>query len=182
VSTQAFERARAGSSYRRAMSSWRTPPPLTGRRAGFALAVALVAALAHVVLSGAVFGLDARVLHHETTLVVYNTPIGFAFVLWWFDVDFMRRWTRGQAWLAAALLAAALVRVLPQVPLYSGHALFVAFALSTARTAWLRGVLLLVGAQVVVTKLSWRDDSWALGLALGAAAGAAHRALGARAS
>lgn len=143
-----------------------------------AVVVALVAAVAFAAFSWFILGHTWDVLEYDQPLVVYNTPVGVALVLWAFDVDWRKR---RQAVIAALVICAALLRsriihpwVHIEVP-WSGHALFLAFALGTSRSWWVRAVCAAVIVQVVVLKVRFEDTSWIAGLALGAAAAGACR-------
>jgi hypothetical protein len=142
-----------------------------------ALAVALIAGAMFAALSWFVLGHTWDVLEYDQPLVVYNTPVGMVLVLWLFDVTF-RATTPLQRVVAGVVIIAALLRsriahpVIHLEPPWSGHALFLAFALVTARATWVRVACVVALAQVVMLKVRFDDHSWIVGVALGIAAGA----------
>lgn len=142
-----------------------------------AIACALVAGALFAALSWFVLGHTWDVLEHDQPLVVYNTPVGIVLVLWLFDVTLyattkLQRVVAGSV-IVAALLRSRIVHPLLHVELpWSGHALFLAFALVTARATWVRVACVAALAQVVVLKVRFDDHSWIVGVVMGIAAGA----------
>jgi hypothetical protein len=147
------------------------------KRALFAIACALGAAALFVVVSWFVLGHTWDILEYDQPLVVYNTPVGIVLVLWLFDVG-VRTTTWPQRALALVVIVAALLRsrivhpVIHVDPPWSGHALFLGFALVTARATWVRVACVAALAQVVVLKVRFDDTSWMVGVPLGIAVGA----------
>jgi hypothetical protein len=145
-------------------------------RVAVAVACALAAGAIFVALSWFVLGHTWQVLEYDQPLVVYNTPVGIVLVLWLFDVTFHAT-TPLQRAVAVIVIGAALLRsriVHPLIhlePPWSGHALFLAFALVTARATWVRVACVAVLAQVVILKARFDDHSWIVGVVAGIAAG-----------
>ena len=110
--------------------------------------------------------------------IVYDVPIAVPFVF--FLLERRAAWAqerRGRHGLDGAVLATALFRPLslalwqmPLPPFVSGHALFLTYALGTARSSTLRWSALLVWLQVLVMKIVWWGDlSFLGGLVVGVA-------------
>ena len=108
--------------------------------------------------------------------VIYDVPIAVPFV--WFLLERRAAWARDGRWrhrLDGAVLAVALFRPLSLVlwqtalpPFVSGHALFLTYALGTARTATLRWTAALVWLQVLYMKLVlWGDPGFFGGVFVG---------------
>ena len=148
---------------------------MSASRAALALVTALCAAVAYVALSYFVLG-HFDVLELGIPFVAYNTPIGMVLVVWLFD----RAWlssTRAQHVLAAFVIVCSLVRMMTDVPPWSGHALFLSFAFATARSSWVRAAALAALGHVVFLKMRFDDVSWAWGIGAGLALALAHRSL-----
>ncbi len=102
-------------------------------------------------------------------LLYYFVPIAVPFGAFLFDRFSNRnRLTRRQLWVDAPLLVLALLRSGLPIPLISGHALFLSYALLTTRTWVARVAALLVLIEVAYIKIFiWRDVTLVGGLVLG---------------
>lgn len=118
------------------------------------------------------------ILRLDDFTLFYNVPIVGVFVLYIFDVLAReRRWSRAQLVLAAGVILAALIRARALIPGYSGHALFLAFALFTAQERLTRLLILLVLMQTTLVKVWANDWTLATGAVLGMIAALIHRKL-----
>jgi hypothetical protein len=106
-------------------------------------------------------------------LLAYQAPIVFAFVP--YLCDRIHQWDRLPWWqwmIELLILGLALLRVVLPVPYYSGHALFLAYALFTLSSWTSRCVFLAVLVDVVYFKLTFIHDATLLGgLLMGSIAG-----------
>ena len=80
--------------------------------------------------------------------------------------------------LDAPLIAVALIRGLGLIPVVSGHAMFLAYALWTSRAPLVRWTALAVLAQVAYVKGFGADESLWWGLLAGLITGLLYRRLG----
>lgn len=127
-----------------------------------ALALALLAAAAFAGLLVLLCPPDRLV-----PTLLYDVPIGVPFVLFLLE----RRPSR----LDLGVIALALVRAVYALPLISGHALFLSYALGTARTWLLRAAAALVLGEVLWLKYQWGDWTALGGILLGTALAAWRR-------
>ncbi len=114
-------------------------------------------------------------LHYQgpnrRVLLYYFAPIGFPFVAYLFDRA--QRW-RSFGWTAMAVevptIALAVTRAFVPVPLVSGHALFLTYAMLTVRSHVARWSAALVMAEVYYIKVFiWHDPTLVGGLLVGPA-------------
>jgi hypothetical protein len=99
----------------------------------------------------------------------YFMPIGIPFIAFLFDrAERWRETPWAQKGLDAAVLALSLLRMLVAVPLISGHSLFLAYALLSARSWPARATAALVLLEVFLIKVFlWRDATLLGGLVVG---------------
>jgi len=143
--------------------------------------VALIAAL----LGAALFACACYLLFEGDRLrhyLVYNVPIAVPFVLFLFERAWFYLRTPPRALLAAALdsvvVVTALARAVYPVPLVSGHALFLSYALLTMRSRLAKLAAVLVLLIVIYFKaFVWHDPTLLGGAAAGIAAGLAWKRL-----
>ncbi len=130
------------------------------------LAAALVAAVAAAGLVTVVFDGDL-----EWFLLYYFVPIGVPFVAFLFDRAERRALLTRAQWLVdAPLVALALTRAVVPVPLISGHALFLAYAVLTTRSWVGRLTATVILIQVAYIKIAlWHDPTVFGGALLGVA-------------
>ncbi len=126
------------------------------------LAALAAAAIVTIVLEGEL----------EWFLLYYSVPIGVPFVAFLFDrAERRATLTRGQWLIDVPLVGLALTRAVVPVPLISGHALFLAYALLTTRSRVARWTAAAVLLQVAYVKIVlWHDPTLFGGALLGAAA------------
>jgi hypothetical protein len=102
----------------------------------------------------------------EALLVYYFAPIGAPFVAFLFDRAEKPRFILW--WLDASVIVLSLARGLVEVPLISGHALFLTYALLTTRTRVARLTALVILLQVAYLKLLvWQDLTFFGGMVVG---------------
>lgn len=130
-----------------------------------------VVALIASILAAALFALGIILTFRgpeRQFFLYYFVPIGVPFVAFLFDRAARRKALLIRHWaLDVAVLSLSFTRAFVLVPLYSGHALFLTFALLTTRSWVVRGSALLVLMQVAYLKFTWRDATFLGGLALG---------------
>jgi len=147
-------------------------------RPGVGLAIALLLALAFA-------GLLVLVASGERldNLLVYDVPIGVPFVLFLLERWRLPNRRPRRAWaLEAGVVALSLLRAVWRLPGVSGHALFLTYAIGTARTSLLRVVSALVLIEVLYFKFFvWGDLTAVGGLLLGATAAWVERGMVGRA-
>lgn len=134
---------------------------------GVVLAAAAIAALVTAAIVMLLFEGEL-----EWFLLYYFVPIGVPFVAFLFDRA-ERRATlmRGQWLVDVPLVALALTRAVVPVPLISGHALFLAYAMLTTRSRVARWTAAAILLQVAYIKIVlWHDPTVFGGALLGAAA------------
>jgi hypothetical protein len=149
--------------------------------------------LALALTASAAFGLFAyRVVGiRDVGFLLYVTLVGVPFIAFAHDrlvrwprgpgrpgVPPGRRWRRSQLALDAPVIGLALLRGLGLIPVISGHAMFLAYALWTSRAPLVRWTALAVLAQVAYVKGFGADQTLWWGLLAGSIAGAVHRRLG----
>jgi len=136
------------------------------------LAMALGAALTAAALTTILF--DGE---REWFILYYSVPIGVPFVA--FLCDRAERWEQQARWqwlIDAPLIALALTRAVVPIPLISGHALFLAYALLTTRTAVARSAAAVILIQVAYLKIVlWQDPTVLGGVLLGTVAALAFQ-------
>jgi hypothetical protein len=148
----------------------------------------LLAVLAVALAASAAFGLFAYAIVgiRDIGFLLYVTLVGVPFIA--FAHDRLARWPRGpggpsgrwrpaQLALDAPVIGLALLRGLGLIPVISGHAMFLAYALWTSRAPLVRWTALAVLAQVAYVKGFGADRSLWWGLLAGSIAGAVHRRL-----
>ncbi len=155
-------------------AAWRVylfAPPLV-------LGVSLAAALVFAALVVVLFEGEAR-----RFLLYYFVPIAVPFAAFLFDrAEHWHELTRTQVRIDLPILALALIRAVFLIPLISGHALFLIYALMTTRSGVARLTALLVLIEVVYIKtFMWHDVTLLGGLALGLGAAALFKKTGANA-
>ncbi len=107
---------------------------------------------------------DARERYY---LFIYNAPIAFVFVVYLFDRAERWRAIRLRQWLIEpCVIGLAMTRALVPIPLISGHALFLTYAILTTprRLAWWLAVLVLI--EVSYIKIVLLHDATLIGGAL----------------
>lgn len=110
------------------------------------------------------------------SFLLYVALIGVPFVAW--SVERVQHWriiTRWQWMLDGLVVAVALVRGLGLLPLVSGHALFLTYALWTTRSLLVRLTASVVMLQVVYVKGFGADESLWWGIGVGCVAGWVYR-------
>jgi hypothetical protein len=133
------------------------------------LMTALIAALLFALVANATFQGDLRDL-----LVYYFAPIGVPFIAYLFDR--VKRWPDIRWYIDLLVVVIALLRAVSPIPLISGHALFLSYALVTTQTRVARWTAALVLLQVAYFKLAiWQDWTLFGGIALGLLAAALER-------
>jgi hypothetical protein len=118
------------------------------------LCIALTAALLFAIAIEACFDGAVRSL-----LLYYYVPVGVPFVA--YSLDRAQRWrqtARAQWLIDAFVLALSLTRAFVQIPLVSGHALFLIYALLTTRSWVVHVTALAVMLQVIHLKLFILSD------------------------
>lgn len=136
------------------------------------MAVALGAALVAATLTRIVF--DGE---REGFILYYSVPIGVPFVAFLFDRAERRAHRSWRLWLVdAPVIALSLTRAVVPIPHISGHVLFLAYTLLTARTAVARWTAAAIMIQVAYLKIVlWQDPTVFGGVLLGAVAALAFR-------
>lgn len=105
--------------------------------------------------------LDVSLQDRMAFLLIYDVPISIPFVLFLFDRLIMFHETRltGKAFDLVVLII-ALARAFKPVPLVSGHALFLTYALFTSPSRLTRAASLIVLIEVAYFKiLLWKDST-----------------------
>lgn len=150
-----------------------TTRPIVARPAAV-LALAIAATLAFSLLIAWRTEGERRVY-----LLVYFAPIGVPFVAYLLERAGRRRDIRPSQWaIEIPVIALALARAVYLVPLVSGHALFLTYAIATCRTAVARWTAAIVMAEVVYLKaFVWHDPTWVGGVVLGAVASSGFHAV-----
>jgi hypothetical protein len=127
------------------------------------LTVSVLAAL--IFAAGVVWFFDGA---SRWFLLYYFTPIGIPFVAFLFDRAERSAISSPAAWIMdLAVVLLSLTRALAPVPLISGHALFLSYALLTSRSKIARLTALAVLLQVIYLKILWRDATVIGGIVLG---------------
>ncbi len=141
-------------------------------------------ALAAAVLGAALFASASLLLLEGDRLrhyLVYNVPIAVPFVLFLFERAryYLRTQSRAASVaLDSVVVATALARAVFLLPLISGHALFLSYALMTMRSRLAKLAAVLVLLIVIYFKaFVWHDPSLLGGAAVGIAAGLAWKRL-----
>jgi hypothetical protein len=136
-------------------------------------------------LAALLFGLAVTTLFEgefRSFLLLYFLPVGLPFVAYLFD--------RAQRWneigivrwgIDVSVLGLSLMRALVMIPLISGHALFLTYAILTARSWVARSLAWIVMCQVIYLKLfQWHDMTLWGGIASGCIAAFCFRRAGKR--
>lgn len=129
-----------------------------------------------IVLSGGivtalmlVWGFGADDWRIQRVLLLYNAPTCAAGAWWlYLRVGDIQAWWRAGIVLDAIVFAAALLRMVPFLPLpFSGHMLFLVYSLLTARSTAYRWIAAILVAETTVFKLVvWGDwHTWGIGVA-----------------
>ena len=102
-------------------------------------------------------------------LLYYFTPIGIPFVAFLFDRAERRAFASKAAWrIDAVILGLSLARSVILIPIISGHALFLTYALLTSQSKVARITALLVLLEVAYLKIFvWRDPTLIGGVIVG---------------
>lgn len=133
-------------------------------------------------LAGAALYVAAATLRYSPEKLYYQylyvAPVIIPFVAFLFDrAERFRSWTGAQCMVDAFVIGLSVYRAVGHVPLVSGHALFLTYALLTARSRVARAAALVVLIQVLYLKLLiWHDPVTPSGaLLLGSAAALVYR-------
>jgi len=104
-------------------------------------------------------------------LIYYHAPIGFAFIVFLFDRLVHYRQISGWQWFVDFfVIALALSRTIAPLPFFSGHALFLSYALLTVSTRLTKAVMIAVLLDAAAIKIFWiRDFTLIGGIILGLA-------------
>ncbi|MCB9450714.1 MAG: hypothetical protein H6672_04710 [Anaerolineaceae bacterium] len=123
------------------------------------------------------FGLAAALLftgERRDAILVYSVPIAIPFTAFIFDR--LARWPRVLWWLDMPLVILSLLRAFWPLPIISGHALFLTYALLTTRLPVARWTAALILLQVVYLKaLVWGDSTLIGGVLVGLVAAILYR-------
>ncbi len=138
------------------------------------LTTATVATAAFALLVYIIFDGDRRLY-----VLYYSAPIGIPFVCFVFDRAERYKTTSQALWVVdLAVLIIALTRILVAIPLISGHAVFLSYALLTSRTKATLITAALIMLQVAYLKIFlWHDVTIFGGVVLGSLAAIAYRRL-----
>lgn len=115
---------------------------------------------AHVLVPAAFTALVAACLvvrRTDATMLAYDIPIAWPFAA--FGIELARTRPVGRVLaLDLVVVAVALARMVPGVPAYSGHALFLGYAAVRCASPFVRVPAIVVLIEVLVIKLGiWRD-------------------------
>ncbi len=134
-----------------------------------AVATAVFALLVYIIFDG-----DRR-----PYVLYYSAPIGIPFVCFIFDRAERYKTIPKALWIVdVAVLIIALTRALVPIPLISGHAIFLSYALLTSYTKVTRITAALIMLQVAYLKIFlWHDVTILGGVILGSLAAVAYRRL-----
>lgn len=125
------------------------------------ITVALAATAAFGVLVAVIFKGERR-----DAILMYSVPIGIPFVAFVFDR--LERWNEIKWAIDVPVVILAFLRSLIAIPLISGHALFLTYALLTTRTWLARLTAAIIMIQVVYLKaFVWRDETLIGGIIMG---------------
>jgi len=120
------------------------------------LCVALVASLAFI---GLVLLFRPMTAMDRQLLLWYQTPVGFAFVLFTLDRWRTRLVRLPLDWISdAVVLLVSISRTITWFLPLSGHTLFLTYAIFTGQSKLIRGVALVVLTEAVVIKHFWLND------------------------
>ncbi len=130
----------------------------------FILAISFAAALALAGLTILWFTGEVR-----TFLLYYFVPIAVPFVTFLFDrAQYWTERSSAQAKIDLPVILLALLRAGLPIPLISGHALFLSYALFTTRSPLARGTAFLVLIEAAYVKIfMWHDITFVGGVVLG---------------
>jgi hypothetical protein len=128
--------------------------------------------LGTALISASLFSLLIIFLFHgerRTYFLYYFVPVGIPFVAYLFDrLDRWRELSRGQWIIDLLVVALSLGRAFLPIPLISGHALFLTYALLSTRSWPARITAAIVMFEVCYLKLIvWHDFTLLGGLTLG---------------
>jgi len=128
------------------------------------LIIALIAAFVFALFISLLFDGELRWF-----LLYYFTPIGIPFVAFLFDRAERRAFASKAAWrIDAVILGLSLARSVILIPIISGHALFLTYALLTSQSKVARITALLVLLEVAYLKIFvWRDPTLIGGVIVG---------------
>lgn len=117
----------------------------------------------------AVFGVLVALIfrgERRDAILMYSVPIGIPFVAFLFDR--LERWHEIKWAIDVPVIILAVLRSLVPVPLISGHALFLSYALLTTHTWLARLTAALIMVQVIYLKaFVWKDETLIGGLIVG---------------
>lgn len=135
--------------------------------------VLTVATLATLAFVGLMAPLNRFAGEQRFFLIYYHAPIGFAFVVFLFDrLAHYRQISAWQWFVDFFVIVLALSRTIAPLPFFSGHALFLSYALLTISMRLTKAVMIAVLLDVAIVKIFWiRDLTLVGGLILGLAIG-----------
>ena len=138
--------------------------------------------LAISLLAATLFGVFVGIRYtgsERRFLLYYFVPIAVPFVAYVLERVETRATYRVIQWaIEAPILALSLARAILPVPFFSGHALYLTYALITTRSRVARVTAALVFIEVVYLKLLWHDRTLFGGIVLGTVSGLCFRYLG----
>ncbi|MEP7289602.1 MAG: hypothetical protein ABI947_27955 [Chloroflexota bacterium] len=104
----------------------------------------------------------------QRSVLIYDTPVIFPFVLFIFDrLKRLNETSFKQKCIDGLVLPVAIARAILPVPLVSGHALFLTYAILSVRLTLARYVAILVIFEVIYFKVTGHDLTVVGGIALG---------------
>lgn len=139
-----------------------------------------VTVLFAAIVAAAIFALFVYLIFEgemRQFLLVYFVPIGVPFVCFLFDRAERRASISRAEWLIdVAVLIPALIRAFVLIPIISGHALFLSYALLTSRSGVARVTAVLILLQVAYIKIFvWQDATLFGGVLVGCVAAVFYR-------
>jgi hypothetical protein len=139
------------------------------------LIIALIAAFIFALFINLLFDGELRWF-----LLYYFTPIGIPFVVFLFDRAERRAFASKAAWkIDAIILGLSLIRSVILIPIVSGHALFLTYALLTSQSKLARITALLVLVEVAYLKIFiWRDPTLIGGILVGCLTALLYKRIG----
>ena len=128
------------------------------------LIIALIAAFVFALFISLLFDGELRWF-----LLYYFTPIGIPFVAFLFDRVERNAFASKTAWkIDAIILGLSLIRSMILIPIISGHALFLTYAILTSQSKLVRIAAILVLLEVAYLKIfMWSDPTLIGGVIVG---------------